>query len=235
MEQIVGKSGKCKEKKENPLWPQGKCTPLSGTVQSNGSQSVNPRHLLAIWACLKIAYPQAVEKNSWWPITPHVLLVTPHVQLTHIFISIIYYTHLVPFCSEMGKWWQMNVHPPKKNIVYIYIIGVDSYGSFRYHWNHPILSLLKTVVFHDAVCYVAELQSFPNLHEPENSWIRPFIHDSLYKSPSVTSRREAIIVHPNREHPQLYHHYMYIYIIHSYHFLSLLLSILCHIKIYQTI
>jgi hypothetical protein len=33
----------------------------------------------------------------------------------------------------------------------------------------PILSLLKTVVFHDAVCCVDELQSFPNLNEPENS------------------------------------------------------------------
>lgn len=153
---------------------------------------------------------------------------------SHIYIHHILYS----FGSLLFRNGQMMANecaPPKKNIVYIYIIGVDSYGSFRYHWNHPILSLLKTVVFHDAVCYVAELQSFPNLNEPENSWIRPFIHDSLYKSPSVTSRREAIIVHPNREHPQLYHHYMYIYIIHSYHFLSLLLSILCHIKIYQTI
>lgn len=154
---------------------------------------------------------------------------------SHIYIHHILYS----FGSLLFRNGQMMANecapPKKKYCVYIYIIGVDSYGSFRYHWNHPILSLLKTVVFHDAVCYVAELQSFPNLNEPENSWIRPFIHDSLYKSPSVTSRREAIIVHPNREHPQLYHHYMYIYIIHSYHFLSLLLSILCHIKIYQTI
>ena len=46
-------------------------------------------------------------------------------------------------------------------------MGVNSYGIFRYHWNHPILSSLKTVVFHDAMCYVADLQSFPTLNEPE--------------------------------------------------------------------
>ena len=90
-----------------------------------------------------------------------------------MFNALIIHHILYSFGSLQFRNGQMMANecaPPKKILcIYIYIIGVDSRGSFRYHWNHPMLSLLKTVVFHDAMCYVAESQSFPNLNEPENS------------------------------------------------------------------